>query len=153
MNPVQLWLVMGVALVLLELEVPIPTFFVAGALGVGALLAAVTAWVIPIPWLQVGVWLSSSLGFALWSRRWVPKDSPQLRDAEEAIALTEIPVGGMGRVRYEGSSWRARCADPNLAIAPQQKVYVVERQGTVLVVLPELANPWALPEEERRGLG
>ncbi|MFQ3679429.1 MAG: NfeD family protein [Pseudanabaenaceae cyanobacterium] len=153
MNPVQLWLVMGIVLVLLELEVPIPTFFVAGALGVGAILAAVTAWVLPIPWVQVGVWLGSSAGLAVWSRRWVPKDSPQLRDAEEALTLTAIPAGGTGRVQYEGSSWRARCADPNLAIAPQQKVYVMERQGTVLVVMPELANPWVLPEDEQRGVG
>jgi membrane protein implicated in regulation of membrane protease activity len=153
MNPVQLWLVMGVVLVLLELEVPIPTFFVAGALGVGALLAAVTAWVIPLTWVQVVVWLGAAVGLTLWSRRFVPKDSPQLRDAEEAIALTEIPVGGVGRVQYEGSSWRARCADPNVAIAPHEKVYVVDRQGTVLVVMPELVNPWALPEDERRGVG
>ncbi len=153
MNPVQLWLVVGVVLLLVELEVPIPTFFVAGALGVGALLAAVTAWVIPIAGVQVAVWLLSSAGFALWSRRFVPKDAPQLRDAEEAIALTAIPQGGIGRVQYEGSSWRARCADPNVAIAPQQKVYVVERQGTVLVVMPETLYPWALPEDEQHGVG
>ncbi|NJK60779.1 MAG: NfeD family protein [Oscillatoriales cyanobacterium SM2_1_8] len=143
MNPTQVWLAIALVLLLVELEVPIPTFFVAGALGVGAAIAAVVALVVPWTWAQVGLWLAASAGLTLWSRRFVPKDSPKLRDAEEAIVTLEIPAGGSGRVQYEGGSWRARCADPNLAIVPPQKVYVMERQGTTLVVMPAAADPWA----------
>jgi len=53
-----------------------------------------------------------------------------------AETLTEIPAGKEGRVLYEGNLW-ARCDDHNLAIAPNQKVYLVRREGTTLIVLPE----------------
>jgi membrane protein implicated in regulation of membrane protease activity len=41
-------------------------------------------------------------------------------------------------VLYEGSSWQARCRDEALAIAPQQKVKVIDREGTTLIVMPLL---------------
>jgi membrane protein implicated in regulation of membrane protease activity len=51
--------------------------------------------------------------------------------------LTEILPGQAGRVLYEGNSWRARCDDDKLSLAPGQKVYVVSREGTTLIVMPE----------------
>jgi len=45
-------------------------------------------------------------------------------------------AGKEGRVLYEGN-FLARCDDHNLAIAPNQKVYLVRREGTTLIVLPE----------------
>ncbi|NQZ63051.1 NfeD family protein, partial [Crocosphaera sp.] len=41
------------------------------------------------------------------------------------------------RVMYEGNSWQAICADPTMLISPHQKVYIVNRKGNTLVVLPE----------------
>ncbi|WP_439648944.1 NfeD family protein [Leptolyngbya ohadii] len=45
--------------------------------------------------------------------------------------------GQTGRVIYEGNSWQARCEDEGMTIAPNQRVYVVDRRGTTLIVIPE----------------
>lgn len=54
----------------------------------------------------------------------------------EATTLTEIKPGEVGRVLCEGYSWQARSEDQDQAIAPNQKVYVVRREGTTLFVIP-----------------
>lgn len=64
-----------------------------------------------------------------------PKASKTL-DAKEAQTMTEISAGQTGRVLYEGNSWRARCEDELEVIAPNQKVYVVRREGNTLIVVP-----------------
>jgi membrane protein implicated in regulation of membrane protease activity len=131
-----LWLIAGSLLCLTEFI--FPSAFVAFMMGISAILVAGVALVIPAFGLQVVLWLLFSTGLIFLSRRWLtPKHSrSQLRDAHEAETLTDIPAGGAGRVLYEGNSWRAICEDANTFIAPQQKVYVVRRQGNTLIVLP-----------------
>ena len=58
-------------------------------------------------------------------------------DSTEARTLTAIPPGRSGRVMYEGSSWQACCSDTEVAIASDERVVVVGRQGNTLIVLPE----------------
>ncbi|MBD2101203.1 NfeD family protein [Leptolyngbya sp. FACHB-261] len=132
----QAWLALGVVLLFVELAIPIPTAFIAFAAGLSALLVALLTLVMANVAVQVVVWLLLSVLFVWLSRLLIPKESALLKDATEAVTLTEIPAGRAGRVRYEGSSWSARCDDPGLAIAPDQKVYVIARRGTTLVVLP-----------------
>jgi membrane protein implicated in regulation of membrane protease activity len=88
--------------------------------------------------LQVVLWLLLSTALVFLSRRFLPhpRASKNL-DAMEAQTLTEIAPGQTGRVLYEGNSWRARCEDHTEAIAPNQKVYVVRREGTTLIVVPQ----------------
>jgi membrane protein implicated in regulation of membrane protease activity len=135
--PSQVWLIIGIALCVIELLVPLPTFLIAGAMGLAALLVAAIAMILPIPALQVLAWMVISAMFAVVSRRFIPKDSHQLKEASEGVTLTEIPAGESGRVKYEGGSWKARCDNPQIAIAAQQKVIILRRQGTTLIVVPE----------------
>ena len=135
--PSQAWLIIGIALCVIELIVPLPTFLIAGAMGLAALLVAMIAVILPIPALQILIWMLISGLLAVASRRFIPKDSFQLREASEGVTLTEIPAGETGRVKYEGGSWRAKCDNPQIAIAAQQKVIILRRQGTTLIVVPE----------------
>ena len=131
------WLIAGAVLCLIELF--LPTAFVAFMMGISALIVALVSVLIPQLSLQVILWLGLSTGFILLSRRFVPKakKSRSIQDAVVAETLTAIAPGKEGRVIYEGNSWRARCEDKENAIAPSEKVYVVRREGTLLIVLPE----------------
>jgi len=137
LSPSQVWLLIGVVLCAVEMLVPIPTFLIAGALGIAALFVAAIALILPIPPLLILAWMLISGLLVFLSRRLIPKDSHQLKDATEGLTLTEIPAGESGRVQYEGGSWKARCDDPQIAIASQQKVIILRRQGTTLIVIPE----------------
>ena len=106
-------------------------------MGIAALLVAAISLLLPIPALQVLAWMLISAMLAVVSRRFIPKDSHQLKEASEGITLTEIPAGETGRVKYEGGSWKARCDNPQIAIAANQTVIVLRRQGTTLIVVPE----------------
>jgi membrane protein implicated in regulation of membrane protease activity len=114
-----------------------PTAFIAAVMGLSALLVAAIARFIPILGVQVGLWMVFSLLLVWLSRRFVPLGRAAKFDATQAETLTEIAPGKAGRVQYEGSSWAAECEDETVAIAPQQKVYVVARRGTTLIVMPE----------------
>ncbi len=135
-NPAMLWLIAGSILCLVELFVP--TAFVAFMMGLSAFAIAMVAWILPTAFpLQVVLWLLLSTGLVFLSRRFLPHPSASKKlDAIEAQTLTEIPPGETGRVLYEGNSWRARCEDEMEAIAPNQKVYVVRREGNTLIVVP-----------------
>ena len=61
----------------------------------------------------------------------------QIQDAVIGETITEILPGQVGRVLYEGSSWRAKCDDHKISLPPQQTVYVVRREGTTLIVIPD----------------
>lgn len=135
--PIQIWLTIGIALCVLELLVPLPTFLIAGAMGVAALLVAAVSLILPIPALQIVVWMLLASSLAIASRRFIPKDSNQLKESSEGVTITEIPAGETGRVKYEGGSWKAKCDHPQTAIAAHQKVIVLRRQGTTLIVVPE----------------
>ncbi|MBW4516549.1 MAG: NfeD family protein [Timaviella obliquedivisa GSE-PSE-MK23-08B] len=131
-----LWLIAGIALCALEFV--FPTAFIELTMGMSAILVAILARFIPSVGIQVGVWLALSISLTLLLRRFLPK--PQNRtidDSKEARTLTGILPGQTGRVLYEGNSWQGRCADEEMAIAANQKVYVIERRGTTLIVMPE----------------
>ncbi|MGA7932881.1 MAG: NfeD family protein [Kovacikia sp.] len=134
LNPTVLWLVIGIVLCLIEFLVP--TAFVASVMGISAFVVAPLAHLMPFSF-QILFWMLLSLGLVLLSRRFVRQKAARKLDATEAETLTEILPGKNGRVLYEGNSWSARCEDHTLAIAPHQKVYVVSRQGTTLIVMPD----------------
>lgn len=131
------WLIFGAGLSLTELF--LPTSFVALMMGISAILVALMSLAIGNIWLQGLAWLSLSTFLVLYTRRLIsqPKSKSKIREAITAETLTEIPPGKAGRVLYEGSSWRARCDDVTIAIAPNAPVYVVAREGTTLIVMPE----------------
>jgi membrane protein implicated in regulation of membrane protease activity len=133
-----IWLMAGAGLCFAELF--FPTAFVLLMMGISALMVALLSGVILGKlWLQVVAWLLLSILLVVLSRRFatVPKSKSKIRDAIIAETLTEIPAGKTGRVLYEGNSWRARCDDDKLYITPHQRVYVVRREGTTLIVMPD----------------
>ena len=131
-----LWLIAGIALCALEFVVP--TAFIELTMGMSAIIVAVLARFIPHLGIQVAIWLALSIVSTVLLRRFLPKPRHRtIEDSKEAKTLTGILPGETGRVLYEGNSWQARCADEEMAIAANQKVYVVERRGTTLMVMPE----------------
>ncbi|MBD2462050.1 NfeD family protein [Oscillatoria sp. FACHB-1407] len=88
--------------------------------------------------MQIMYWVGVSLSFIIWIRPVFVRRKHSMRlDAAEAETLNELQPGQMGRVLYEGSSWQARCENYDQAIAPHQKVYVLRREGNILIVAPE----------------
>ena len=134
MTPTVIWLLVGGGLCLAELI--LPTAFIAFVMGLSALVVAACAGIITLNW-QIALWIGLSLLLVTLSRRFVQRKVGLNLDANHAETLTEILPGQSGRVLYEGNSWAARCDDPHLAIAPQQKVYIIGRQGTMLIIEPE----------------
>lgn len=136
-SPTLFWFAVGVILCLVELAVP--TAFTASMMGISAFLVALVAIILPTKVaLQVGLWLGFATAFVYLTHRFMPKRKVStIEDATEGQTLTEISPGEFGRVVYEGNSWKARCGDEKLAIQANQKVYIVGREGTTLIVLPE----------------
>jgi membrane protein implicated in regulation of membrane protease activity len=131
------WLLAGSVLCLSELF--LPSAFVAFMMGISAFVVALLSQFGLSLWLQVVIWLLLSTMLVLLSRRFLQprRRKSKIQDAIIAETLTEIPAGKTGRVLYEGNSWRARCDDDKLEVAPHQRVYVVRREGTTLIVMPE----------------
>ncbi|NCJ06934.1 NfeD family protein [Synechococcales cyanobacterium C] len=138
MDPVVLtwfWVALGAIFCIAELV--LPTGFSELTMGISAFIVAAISVVLPQFPIQVVLWLVLSVAIIVWLRRIQPSRSrSRLRDADEAETLTEILPGAKGRVLYEGTSWQARCQDEGVAIASQQRVYVVGREGTTLIILP-----------------
>jgi membrane protein implicated in regulation of membrane protease activity len=136
-DPSLFWLVAGGILCLVE--VVVPTAFTAVMMGISALIVALLTRFFPAQMgLQIALWMGFSTAFVYLAHRMVPKGKvSSIEDASEGKTITEILPGQTGRVLYEGNSWRARCGEPEQAIAPDQKVYVVGRQGTTLIVMPD----------------
>ncbi|MGF1539308.1 MAG: NfeD family protein [Pleurocapsa sp.] len=131
-----LWIIAGGILCLMEFI--FPTAFVAFMMGVAALLVAGISLIFPHYTLSVVLWLLFSTVFIVLSRRFfTPKRQASItEDEREGETITAIPAGSTGRVLYEGNSWRAKCADTTVNIAPQEAVYIVRREGNTLIVLP-----------------
>ncbi len=135
MSPTVIWLIIGISLC--SVEAVVPTAFIAAVMGISALMVAFLAQFIPVLGMQVGLWMIFSLLLVGLSRRFIRSGRPVKLDDTQAETLTDIPPGKVGRVQYEGCSWAAVCEDETAAIAPHQKVYVVARRGTTLIVMPE----------------
>ncbi|MBD2342749.1 NfeD family protein [Anabaena subtropica] len=133
-----IWLVAGAVLCLMELF--FPSAFVEFMMGISALIVALLSQIgVSSIWLQVVAWLLISTTLIVLSRRFLQprRRKSKIQDAIVAETLTEIPPRQSGRVLYEGNSWRAKCDDDQITIAPHQRVYVVRREGTTLIVMPE----------------
>jgi membrane protein implicated in regulation of membrane protease activity len=137
MSTPVLWMIAGVILCVMEFI--IPTAFVELTMGISAIAIALIASSLPLG-AQVVLWLVLSVLLNVLLKRLIPKRKSRLiEDSKEARTLTEILPGETGRVIYEGNSWQARCEDEERTIAANEKVYVMRRQGTTLIVMPEHA--------------
>ena len=135
-----IWLVIGLALVLLEMLVP-GVYLI--WLAMAALAIAVLAFVSAPPLaLQVIAWVSLSLIFAFSARRWL-RDRPIVssdpllnnragRLVGETALVTQAIDSGTGRVKVGDSEWTARGEDAEAGA----RVRIVGARGTELLVEP-----------------
>ena len=155
-SPPWFWLTAGILLGLIELILPKNTAtkykFIALVMGISALIVALILWraqvALEFDWqyimyegfdLQVMYWMGVSIALVIWIRpMFIKRKKVTIPDATEAKTMTEILPGRMGRVLYEGCSWQACCADNQVAIAANQKVYVLRREGNTLIIAPDL---------------
>ena len=123
------------------MEFVFPTAFVSFMMGVAALLVAIASLFIPQFTLLMGLWLILATGLIILARKlFTPKRKITVTgDDSNATAISGIPAGTTGRVLYEGNSWPAICADYTKDIAPNESVYVVQKKGNTLIVLPSKA--------------
>ena len=140
----MLWLVAGVALLLVEI---FTLAVVAGMVGVGALAAAVAAALGAPVVLQAGVFVGTSTGLLLFARepvqKMINKSSGANLDPAALAGSTAVVVQHVsddsGQVRLSGELWRAR---PYAGVGPidvGRSVIVAEVEGaTLLVYTPEL---------------
>ncbi|MEL6938419.1 MAG: NfeD family protein [Cyanobacteria bacterium J06598_1] len=135
MTPALIWVIVGVVLCLMELV--LPTAFIESAFGVSAFAVALLSFVIPGVNYQIALWMVLSL-LVFWAlKRFIPNNTAHsLREATEARTTTPILPGQTGRVIYDGNSWQARCQDNGASIPTDEEVFVVERKGNTLIVIP-----------------
>ena len=144
-NPILVWFLCGLALILFELVAPgiILVFF-----GLGAWVTTVTTWAGLTTGLtsQLLVFAASSLVLLVLLRRWfrqrffgyVGGDQDPSRNLDdlagrEVVVTAAIAPGAPGRVEFQGTGWSAR-ADVELAVGAPA---VIERaDGITLVVHP-----------------
>lgn len=135
-NPTLFWIVAGG--ILCSMEIIFPTAFVSFMMGIAAFIVAIASLFLPQFTVLMGLWLILSTALIFLSRKlFTPKRRVSMTgDDLEARAISGIPAGDTGRVLYEGNSWRAKCADTERDIAPNEAVHVVSREGNMLIVLP-----------------
>lgn len=127
------WLIGSCVLLGLSLMVPEPTTAALGLAGLVTAIATLRISALPSQLLMWGV-LSATL--TLIMRAMLPQESQELAAARTARVQDAIAPGQLGRVYYEGALWHARCQISDVAIAPDTRVAVVDRQGNTLIVLP-----------------
>lgn len=135
-NSTLIFMLAGIALCMMEFI--FPTAFVSFMMGVAALAVAIVSLFVPNYLILMVLWLILAIAFTVLSRRFfTPKRKVSITgDDLEAKVISGIPAGTTGRVLYEGNSWQARCADETVDIAPNEPVYVVQKQGNTLIILP-----------------
>ena len=144
-SPSLFWFSGGVLLCLIELFLPkswakqyklVPLI-----MGVSSLVVALFVWrydFLEDARLQIAYLMGLSTACVIWVRPMLlRKKKFTVLDATEAQTLTDILPGQTGQVLYEGCLWQARTEGYQGAIAPNQRVYVMRREGNTLIVLPE----------------
>ncbi len=146
-NPLLIWFLIGLALVLSEFMVPgvILVFF-----GMGAWTAAVTSWLgLTAGWTsQLLVFAISSIIYLVLLRRWFQarfmgfegdRQDPSSNIDEfqgQIVTVTEDinPETGSGKVEFKGAAWSARS---ETLITTEHRARVIGVDSITLLVEPE----------------
>lgn len=134
----EFWLWLTLVVMLAEI---FTTGFFLGALAVSSLVTALAAWLgLTAEW-QVGLFAVSSIGSLLWvrpvavrllTREHVATNTDALVGARGQV-VSQVPAGGVGRVRLANEEWRAT-SEQQLDVGAPVKVLAV--QGNTLSVGP-----------------
>ncbi|HRS18173.1 MAG TPA: NfeD family protein [Bacteroidales bacterium] len=138
-NPAVVWILFGIAGLLLELVLPglIILFF-----GFGALLTGFVYWIIPLGIeFQLIIFLVSSSVLLILFRKWLQKsffekraeNKDELEEefvGKQAEAVTDF-VAGSGKVSFKGTTWNAVSTQ---TIKQGEKVIIEKRDSLTLIV-------------------
>lgn len=138
------WLVLGLALIILE---PLVPGLVVIFLGFGALLTAAVVYFDLIPGMagQIFFWLITSGVMIGLLREQVRKIFPSLEKSEgsdeteyldrevEVVSLID-GKSDRGRVRFMGTTWKARCQSPEEQIPAGSYAKIAGRDNLTLIV-------------------
>lgn len=142
MEPYILWLAAGLLLMALEMA---SGAFVLLPIGLGAATTGVLVWTgVPINLsVQLGLFGVFSV-IALWLlrpllKRWLQHapDSYNEHAGQTVVVestITHAANGSTGTVKYRGSSWQARAAEPEQTFAPGSTPRIDSVDGIVLVL-------------------
>jgi len=142
MDPYILWLAAGLLLMALEMA---SGAFVLLPIGLGAATTGVLVWAgVPINLsMQLGLFGVFSV-LALWLlrpllKRWLQRapDSYNEHAGQTVVVestITHAASGSTGTVKYRGSSWQARAAEPEQTFATGSTLSIASVDGIVLVV-------------------
>ncbi|MEZ5528865.1 MAG: NfeD family protein [Porticoccaceae bacterium] len=139
------WLVLGIALVIMEIFVPSFTIF---WFGLGAVIVGVVLWLVPGLSLegQLLIWMVASCGFALL---WFKYFKPRMIDKTSAGIAREAAIGESGQVIKVPAGERrgvVRFTTPVLGddewdficeqeVAVGDRVFIKEFSGNTLIVV------------------
>jgi membrane protein implicated in regulation of membrane protease activity len=140
LEPWHIWLIIGIALFIIEIFTPA---FVAGSLGVGAILAAIGAVAFNLSFnMQLVVFgvfsLLSFFAIRPIFLKYLDKSEIETNvDAmigRQGVVIKPIEKGQYGYVKIDGDQWRAVAEDNALVIEKDAIVKVVKIEGNTIFV-------------------
>jgi inner membrane protein len=132
-----IWLIIGVLLIIAEMATL--TFYLLW-LGIGALFAALAAWLFPDAiGVQVLIGIVVAMGLTIYTRPLTRRmrQSKGFTDViyqlvgQEGIVIEAIPIDGLGIVRVGNEKWSAAADEPLVA---GTSIIVVQSRNTTLQV-------------------
>lgn len=139
-TPSLLWFLAGIVLFLLEMSMP---GFVLFFFAAGAWLTAAASWFFPVSLnSQILIFIVASLSSLLVLRRYVKKafSGSKEADAEDRVmaepgvrvaVVADIIPPAEGKVKYSGTTWRARAKEK---IQAGEVAEIVEQDGLLMIV-------------------
>ena len=135
-----IWAILGIILMALEAVIP---GFVIFFFGLGALITALAALLPGIGtayWLQAIIWIASSAGSMAFLRKKLDKvfkgklieNKSSEYIGKRAVVIEEISPEKPGRIRFEGTSWKAESYTET--IPEGEEVEILEKENLTCVV-------------------
>ena len=139
-KPEIIWLIAGILLLLLEFAIPgiLVIFFGFGAL-VTALLTYLTGMCLSLQFVSF-IFFSLLFLFLLRKKLMTALSGSGDVDPDEefvgrkAIAETDLPAGGVGRIVFKGTQWNAISETP---VEKGHQVVITGKDGITLLVKPD----------------
>ncbi len=144
LSPFLFYIVLGVILITAEVLIFGMSVFWFLFIGIGAIVAAIAAWLIPdISWLiATGTFVIASATIAgllyVPLKRWQQKPGamPSSSDAigQTVDVLTEITADKAGSVNWSGATWSAKLASDSEPLKEGETAEITKASGIVLFV-------------------
>ena len=139
-----LWIVFGIVLLVAESATPGTLFFLFFGLSAAIVGGLAGVGIAPEPWLQwllfpaIAIVALAILRGPLRARLFLNSDSRPVDSivGQAAVVLSEVAVGGVGKVELRGTSWNAR-TNGGAALREGQRAIVEKVDGLTLWIRPE----------------